>query len=93
MVAVLTLALGIGRNTAIFSFVDALFLKPLAVPNPNRLVRIYAKGPSGHYGAGFSYPEFKLLRDHNSSFAALSVEAERPQLHLVSGGDLRGNPW
>jgi predicted permease len=86
-VAILTLGLGIGANTAIFSFVDALFLKPLAVSSPEQLMRIYAKGPSGHYGAGFSYPEFKLLRDHNSSFTALSVEAERPQLHLVTEGD------
>jgi predicted permease len=87
IVAVLTLALGIGTNTAIFSFVDALFLKPLAVSNPEELVRVYAKGPSGHYGAGFSYPEFVRMRDHNSSFAALSVETERPQLHLVTGSD------
>jgi predicted permease len=86
-VAVLMLALGIGANCAIFTFVDALFLKPLAVSHPERLVRIYAKGPSGHYGAGFSYPEFKLLRDHTSSFSALSVETERPQLHLVTGDD------
>ncbi|HZD45062.1 MAG TPA: ABC transporter permease, partial [Acidobacteriaceae bacterium] len=86
-VAVLTLALGIGANTAIFSFVDALFLKPLAVSKPEQLVRVYAKGPSGHYGAGFSYPEFTRLRDHNSSFAALSVETERPQLHLVADND------
>jgi predicted permease len=87
VVAVLTLALGIGANTAIFGFVDALFLKPLAVSNPEQLMRVYAKGPSGHYSAGFSYPEFKQLRDHNSSFAALSVETERPQLHLVTGDD------
>src|SRR5580693_6015819 len=75
-VAILTLAVGIGTNTAIFSFVDALYLKPLAVSEPERLVRIYAKGPSGHYGAGFSYPEFALLRDHNSSFTALAVETQ-----------------
>ncbi len=86
-IAVLTLALGIGANAAIFSFVDALFLKPLAVSKPEELVRVYAKGPSGHYGADFSYPEFARLRDHNASFAALSVETERPQLHLVTGGD------
>ena len=92
-VAVVMLAIGIGANCAIFSFVDALFLKPLAVTRPDRLVRIYARGPSGHYGAGFSYPEFKLLRDHMSSLSALSVETERPQLHVVIGNDsveLRG---
>jgi putative ABC transport system permease protein len=49
-VAVLTSAVGIGANTAIFSFVDALFLKPLPVSHPENLIRIYAEGPSGHYG-------------------------------------------
>ena len=87
LVALLTVAVGIGSNAAIFSFVDALYLKPLPVSHPKRLVRIYAKGPSGHYGAGFSYPEFLQLRDHNSSFAALSVETQVAQLHLVSAGD------
>ena len=86
-VAVLTVALGIGSNAAIFSFVDALYLKPLPVSHPERLMRIYAKGPSGHYGAGFSYPEFLQLRDHNSSFSGLAVETQVAQLHLVSGGD------
>jgi predicted permease len=84
-VIVVVLAVGIGANCAIFSFVDAVFLKPLPVPHPERLVRIYARGPSGHYGAGFSYPEFEYLRDHSSSLSALAAEAERPQLHLVLG--------
>jgi macrolide transport system ATP-binding/permease protein len=87
LVAILMLALGIGTNSAIFGFVDAWLLKPLPVADSERLVRIYARGPAGHYGAGFSYPEFELLRDHNSSFADLSVEAPIAQLHLVSGGD------
>jgi hypothetical protein len=78
-VAVLTLAIGIGFNTPVFGFLNALFLKPLAVSKPEQLVRVYARGPSGHYGAGFSYPEFKQLRDHSSSLEALSVETERPQ--------------
>ena len=86
-IAVMTVALGIGSNAAIFNFVDALYLKPLPVSHPERLLRIYAKGPSGHYGAGFSYPEFEQLRDHNSSFSGLAVETQVAQLHLVSGGD------
>ncbi len=92
-VVVLILGLGIGANCAIFSFVDALFLKPLPVPHPERLVRIYARGPSGHYGAGFSYPEFQRLRENASSFNGLAVETERPQLHMVFGGgsaEIRG---
>ena len=87
VVAVLTLALGIGANTAIFTFVDALYLKPLAVQHPEKLMRIYAKGPSGGYGAGFSGPEFNLVRDHASSFVALSAETQIAQLHVVANGD------
>jgi len=93
-IVVIVLAVGIGANCAIFSFVDAVFLRPLPVPHPERLVRIYARGPSGHYGAGFSYPEFEYLRDHVSSLNALAVENERPQLHLVLGdisAEIRGN--
>jgi len=86
-IAILTVALGIGSNAAIFSFVDALYLKSLPVSHPEQLVHIYAKGPSGHYGAGFSYPEFEQLRDHQGSFSSLAVETQVAQLHLVSGGD------
>ena len=72
LVMLLILGVGIGANTAIFSFVDALFLKPLAVSQADALVKVFAKGPSGHYGAGFSYPEYALLRDRNSAFSALA---------------------
>ena len=93
-VVVLVLGVGIGANCAVFSFVDAVFLRPLPVPHPERLVRIYARGPSGHYGAGFSYPEFEYLREHTSSLSALAIENERPQLHFVLGDssvEIRGN--
>jgi predicted permease len=86
-IAILTLAAGIGSNTAIFRFVDAMYLKPLPVPHSERLLRIYARGPSGHYGAGFSYPEFEHLRDQSSSFSAVSVETQIAQLHVVAGED------
>lgn len=87
LAAILMLGVSIGTNSAVFSFIDALYWKPLPVAHAERLVRIYAKGPSGHYGAGFSYPEFELLRDRNSSFEGLSVEAPIAQLHLVNGSD------
>jgi hypothetical protein len=77
----------IGANTAVFSFIDAVCLKRLPVAQSDRLGRLYAKGPSGNYGAGFSYPEFELVRDHTFSFAALSLEAPVAQLHLVNGSD------
>ena len=84
LLAVLTLALGIGANTAIFSLIDGLFLKPLPLPQSEQLVRIYAKGPSGHYGAGFSMPEVENLRGHTRSFSGLSAEDHFPQLNLVT---------
>ena len=99
LTAVITLALGIGANAAIFGLIDALFLRPLLLPHPERLLRIYAKGPSGHYGAGFSMPEFQNLREHSSSFFALAAEDHFPQLNLmtpdgssaVSGAFVSGN--
>jgi predicted permease len=84
LVAVLTLALGIGANTAVFSLIDALFLKPLPFPDAKQLVHIYARGPSGRYGAGFSMPEFEQLRQRTTSFSDVSVLIHRPQLNLVT---------
>ena len=46
-VAVLTLAIGIGANTAIFSFVDAMLLRPLPYPDADRIVRVMEKPPRG----------------------------------------------
>jgi len=46
-VVLLTLALGIGVNTAVFSFVDAILLKPLPYPNADRIVGIWERRPSG----------------------------------------------
>ena len=92
-VMVLILGVGIGANTAIFSFVNALFLKPLAVADPEIVVKIFAKGPHGHHGAGFSYPEYVSVRDNSTSFSALAAETHIAQVHAIFAGDsaeLRG---
>ena len=67
VVAVLTLALGIGANTAVFSIVNALILRPLPVERPSELVFL----ENARYGAGQSFPDYKDLRDRNQVFAGL----------------------
>ena len=66
-VAVLTLALGIGANTAVFSVVNALILRPLPVERPGELAFLQ----NVRYGPSQSFPNYKDLRDRNQSFAGL----------------------
>jgi predicted permease len=71
-VAILTLALGIGANTAIFSVVDAVLLRPLPWPDGERLVAIYTARPQNPQG-GTAYLDFKDWREQSSSFAEMGV--------------------
>jgi predicted permease len=61
-VAVLTLALGIGANTAIFSIVDFLLLRPLPIKNPAEVRFLVSEWKSGHASTAFSYPDFQEIR-------------------------------
>ena len=73
-VAVLTLALGVGANTAIFSIVNAVLLRPLPFPNPDRLVRIYFDDPGvGVRDTLFSVPELDDLRNRSGVFDEVSA--------------------
>jgi predicted permease len=74
IVAVLTLALGIGVNTTLFTAYDAIALKPLPVGGPDsvmRLERWFASGSLGNGQYAFSYPEYAFYRDHNAVFSSL----------------------
>ncbi|HLX45199.1 MAG TPA: ABC transporter permease [Bryobacteraceae bacterium] len=99
-VAVFSLALGIGANTAIFTLVDQLLLRLLPVKDPQQLVLFWGRGP--HYGSNngrykLSYPMYEDFRDHNQVFSGmfcrwetnLSVSSEgkteRVDGELVSG--------
>ena len=79
LVAILTLALGIGANTAIFSLTDQVLLRVLPVRNPDQLVIVRGVGwKTGHVSSdsnddsiSFSYPEYKDLRDRAPVFSGL----------------------
>lgn len=68
-VAILSLALGIGANTAIFTLIDTVLLRSLPVHDPERLV-VYALNPDKP-SVGFNYPDYEYIRDHNKSFSGV----------------------
>lgn len=68
-VAILSLALGIGANTAIFTLIDTVLLRSIPVRNPQELVA-FALNPDKP-SVGFSNPDYEYIRDHNRSFAGV----------------------
>lgn len=92
-VAILSLALGIGANAAIFSIFEQLVLRPLPVKAPHELVNLEAPGPksgsqssnnAGGVDAVFSYPMFRDLETAESSFSGLAA-------HCAFGANLAFN--
>jgi len=74
IVAILTLALGIGANTAIFTIANALLLRPLPFPHPERLAVIEGlPADRQDVGGTLSYPFFSYLRDRQQSFSAVAA--------------------
>ena len=82
-VAILTLALGIGASTSIFSIADALLLRPLPYPHPQTIVRVWEQASDGHR-MNLAGPNFDDFRTQNNTFAYLAVYGYR--LSSVSGG-------
>jgi macrolide transport system ATP-binding/permease protein len=76
--AVLTLALGIGANLSIFSFVDTFFLRPLPARDPEQLISIEG---------GYAYPAYAFYRDHSKSFETLAAHYSTAPFNLVMDGD------
>jgi hypothetical protein len=84
-VALLTLALGIGANTAIFSIVTGVLLRPLDYPRPDQLMHLTTQFPAlGSTRFGLSPPEYFELRELNRSFSSVGVYRIR-DINLTEG--------
>jgi putative ABC transport system permease protein len=96
-VAVLSLALGIGANTSIFSVVNAALLRPVPVTEPNRLMFVF-NGTTANPWSVSSYPDYLDYRDQNEvfsdllSYSSITVSARADdQSDLISGSIVSGN--
>ena len=85
-VAVLTLALGIGANTAIFSIVNAVLLRPFPYQAPERLVIIQERVFGGN-GFSPSYPNFVDWRAQNKAFDSIAAGRGNESFNLAGAGD------
>ncbi len=100
VVAVLTLALGIGANTAIFSYVNALLLRPPSgVTESGKLLEVWNRLPDGGY-LQHSYPDYVYYRDHSGVFSGLAAYSSDPErvswrvggeTELIAGQLVSGN--
>src|SRR5437588_1830467 len=87
-VAVLSLGLGIGANTAIFSLINTLMLRTLPVQEPEQLVELLQKYPGEPRGNGyFTWPSYEHYRDHNHVFSALIATSAQTRF-IVRGEGL-----
>src|SRR5437660_663782 len=85
-VAVITLALGIGANTAIFSVVDAILLRPLPFRDSGQLVRLYeTEAAPGHYP--FAGPDFVDWKTQAESFEDMALYSWPHDLNLSRAGE------
>lgn len=94
-VVILTLALGIGANAALFSVVNAVLLKPLPFPDPEQLITVHQSKPNFETGA-IPYPNFLDLQRDNQTLSAIAIsrshsyslvgmgEAQRVSVRLIS---------
>src|SRR3979490_2021707 len=86
-VVVLTLALGLGANVALFSVVNGVLLNPLPFPQPDQLVTLDQSKPNFDMGA-IPYPNFRDLQKENTTFSAMAI-SRGYGLSLIATGDAR----
>src|SRR6266705_2962523 len=92
VVAVLTLALGIGANTAVFTVINAVMLRALPVQHPEQLVTVGNPSRVHSWGTGtprtdvFSYPLYRELRENNQVFSSLLASSNLGNLRIAMNG-------
>jgi predicted permease len=77
LTAIISIALGIGANSTIFSLADGLLLRPLPVPHPSQVVTLRSRTPNEYFG-GLSYADYADFRDKNQSFNGLVAYETAP---------------
>ena len=92
-VAVLTLALGIGANTAIFSLVDCIVLRPLPVNRPGQLVFLTSSWKGGGSSTAFSYPDFRDIQDQTRNIFSEVTAIQPFQMDGLSGDGKSQPMW
>jgi putative ABC transport system permease protein len=90
MVAVASLAIGIGFNTSIYSLIDAVMLRPLPVPAPQQLVQVVT-GDAENASGYFTNPLWEQLRDNATGFHGLAAFSET-EFNLANAGEARPVP-
>jgi putative ABC transport system permease protein len=88
LIAIVSLALGIGANTAIFSLVNTILLRPFPVEEPERLVALHVTGPRESLLA-FSYPTYVDFRDRNQVLSGLFASRMAPMSLSNQGNNQR----
>jgi putative ABC transport system permease protein len=100
LIAVMSIALGIGLNSAVFTFVNGVLFKPMPVRDPEGLVALYTTEPNSIYPGQFSYPDYVDYRDHNQVFSdlfihfttqGLSLKGREGSAEMVCGELVTGN--
>src|SRR5262245_5876311 len=87
-IAIVTLALGIGANTAMFSVVNAVILRPLPYQDPDRLVMLWTNDPKRDIREeGTSYPTYVDWRDQSRTFADMAICSRGNLVTLSAGTD------
>ncbi|UCD23745.1 MAG: ABC transporter permease, partial [Gemmatimonadota bacterium] len=91
LVAVITLTLAIGANTAIFSLVNSLLVRPIPVAAPDRLVTVFTSQLGGRLHGNTSYPDYLDYREQNDVFSGLVAHMYAPM--ALTGSDVPDVVW